>query len=60
MNSLRANSWRMVRHPLRMLQRGWRQGRGCVISPRGTVFVTRRTPGGLVARSRMEFELVAA
>lgn len=48
--------WRPLRYPLRLLLRGWRQGRGCVISPHGTVFVTRRTPGGLVARARMEFE----
>jgi hypothetical protein len=40
-----------------MLLRGWQQGRACVISPRGTVFVTRRTGTGLVARRRWDLEL---
>lgn len=49
--------WRVLRHPLRMLLRGWRAGRGCVVSPRGTVFVTRRLPGEVAARRKFEFEL---
>jgi len=55
--TLRANQWRLIRHPLRLLLRGWRQGRGCFVSPRGTVFLVQRTPGGLMARAHRAFEL---
>lgn len=51
--------WRRVRRPLRLLLRGWRQGRGCLVSPRGTVFVVRRTPAGYVARAHRAYELTA-
>lgn len=51
--------WRAVRHPLSMITRhGWTIGRGCFISPRGTVFVFRRTPGGYLARRRFDFQLI--
>jgi hypothetical protein len=53
----KSREWRVLRHPFRMLMRGWRAGRGCVVSPRGTVFVTRRLPGALAARRRFDFEL---
>ena len=53
----RSQSWRAVRHPLRLGLRGWRWGRGAVVSPRGTVFVLRLTPAGFVARRRQDFQL---
>lgn len=53
----RTQQWRPVRRPLRLGLRGWRLGRRCVISPRGTVFETRLTRAGLFARRRLEFQL---
>jgi hypothetical protein len=54
---IKQKRWRVVRRPLRMGLRGWRYGRCCLISPRGTVFETRLLPGGVMARKRMDFEL---
>lgn len=53
----RAREWRAVRHPLRMCLRGWTPGRRSLISPRGTVFETRHTAGGVLARARRDFQL---
>lgn len=51
------HQWRPLRHPGRMVvSRRWRWGKHCLISPRGTVFETRVTHMGLLAR-RMEFQL---
>lgn len=53
----RQNQWRWVRRPLRISLRGWALGFRSLISPRGTVFETRATRYGLVARKRRDFQL---
>lgn len=54
----RATQWRAVLHPLKLtVSKGWRWGRGCLISRRGTVFETRVTHMGVLARQRREFQL---
>jgi hypothetical protein len=50
-------NWRALKHPLRLGLRGWRYGRRCIISPRGTVFETRHTRAGTLARKRWDLEL---
>lgn len=51
MTRARTMQWRAVAHPLAMvLRKGWRLGRCSLVSPRGTVFATRLTGHGLVAR----------
>ncbi len=54
----RSQRWRPVRHPLQItVRKGWTQRRGCLVSPRGTVFATRFTAHGLVAQPYREFRL---
>lgn len=50
--------WRPVRHPLALTTRkGWRWGRGCLVSPRGTIFEVRLRHFGALARRRFDFQL---
>ena len=53
----KTGDWRAVRHPLQIGLRGWRYGRRCLISPRGTVFETVHRPGMMLARKRRDFDL---
>jgi hypothetical protein len=39
------------------VSKGWSWGRGCLISPRGTVFAVRQIPHGVLARKRADFQL---
>lgn len=55
-----SKDWRFVKHPaLICVLKGWRWGWRCLISPRGTVFETRRTRRGLIARPYRDFQLKA-
>lgn len=52
-----ADRWRRLKHPLRMSLRGWKWGERCIVSPRGTVYVTRPSDHGTLARRQNEYEL---
>lgn len=55
----RSHTWKPLRHPLNLaVRKGWVWGRRCVISPRGTVFETRHSPVGVLARKRADFQLI--